>query len=142
MARLPEVVADASVVCKWFVQEKGTEDALTLRDAHAEGEVRILSPSLLCYEIVNVLRHHPAMSPERLRSATRAFFDLQLTLVRPMAAALAEAVDFAFREKLTIYDACYAVLAESRSCPLVTEDRGLLRASPRAVPVSRWSPGL
>ena len=140
MAQLPEVVADASVVCKWFVEESGTEAALRMRDAHTEGAIRILAPDLMPYEVANALLHHPAMSAERLRRATRALFDLQISLARPSAADLGQAAEFAFRKRLTIYDACYAVLAERHSCSLVTDDNRLLGASTRAVPLSKWSP--
>ncbi len=139
MARLPEVVVDASVVCKWFVPETGSDRALALRDAHAEGRIRIIAPDVLCYEFANALRHHPGMSAHRLRAEVRFFFDLQVGLVPPSSAILGLASELAFREKLTIYDAVYAILAEAHSCSLVTEDSRLLRASDRAVPISGWS---
>ncbi|MGA7861749.1 MAG: type II toxin-antitoxin system VapC family toxin [Thermoplasmata archaeon] len=141
MARLPEVVVDASAVCKWFVPEVDSEAALGLRDAHADGRIRIIAPDLLSYEVANVLRHHPAMSADRLRSAMRHFFDLQVALVPPSSALLGLASGYAHREKLTIYDAVYAVLAESRSCRLVTADSRLLGTSNRAVPISQWTLG-
>jgi predicted nucleic acid-binding protein len=140
VARLPEVVADASVVCKWFVTEPDSSAALTLRRAHAEGRVRIIAPQLLGYEVANALRHHPTMSPGELRAAIRYFFDLQIALAPLSSASLSHAADYAYSEKLTIYDACYAVLAESHSCPLVTVDSHLLRASDRAVSISDWFP--
>jgi|HubBroStandDraft_1064217.scaffolds.fasta_scaffold03783_6 predicted nucleic acid-binding protein len=139
MARLPEVVADASIVCKWYVHESDSDIAVSLRDAHSKGQVRILAPQLLPYEIANVLRFRPGISPNDLRGIMRSFFDLQLALAPPTSASLRHALDFAFREKLTIYDACYAVLAESHACPLVTADTDLLRASNLAVRVSDWS---
>lgn len=139
MARLPEVVVDASVVCKWFVPEAGSEGALDLREAHIEGRVRVLAPDLLAYELANALRHHPSMSTDRIRTATRSLFDMQISLERPSSASWVRAADFAYREKLTIYDACYAVLAVGHSCPLVTDDSRHLRASKLAIPSSEWS---
>lgn len=141
MAGLPEAVVDASAACKWFVPEVYSEAALALRDAHADGRIRVIAPDLLSYEVANTLRHHPAMSPDRLRSAMRHFFDLQIALVPPSSALLGLASGYAYREKLTIYDAVYAVLAESRSCRWVTADARLLGASRRAVPISQWMLG-
>jgi predicted nucleic acid-binding protein len=139
MARLPEIVADASVVSKWFVPETASDIAVLLRDGHAEGRLRLLAPSLMPYEVANALRYHPAMTSERLREAVRALFDLQVHLVRPSPELLEPAAAFALQEKLTLYDACYAVLADRHSCPLVTEDSRLLRSSTRAVSLSKWS---
>jgi predicted nucleic acid-binding protein len=140
VARVPEVVVDASVGCKWYVPEPGAEAALSLRDAHADGEIRLLAPSLITYELANALRHHPGMTPSRLRSAVRWFFDLQIALAPPSSSELIRAGDIALARGLTVYDASYAALAEDRGCPLVTDDARLLRASDRAVPLSKWVP--
>ena len=140
MARIPEVVVDASVVCKWLVPETGSEAALGLRDAHASGRVRVLAPQLLGYELTNVLRYHPKLSPEDLRAAIRFFFDLQPSMVEPSPTMLALAIDFATRKRLTVYDACYAILADDRDCPLITDDRRMRRACSRAVLIAEWTP--
>jgi len=39
-----EIVVDASVVVKWFVEEEGSEEALKLRDGYIDGEVEIAVP--------------------------------------------------------------------------------------------------
>jgi len=140
VARVPEVVVDASVGCKWYLPEAGAEEALSLRDAHAEGEIRLLAPSLIAYELANALRHHPDMTANRLRSAVRWFFDLQIALVPPSGPELSRAAEIALARDLTVYDASYAALAEDRGCPLVTDDSRLLAASDRAIPPSRWVP--
>ena len=139
MARVQEVVADASVACKWFLPEKGTSAALLLRDDHIEGRVRILAPQLLCYEVANALRYHPALSPEGLEESIRYLYDLQLSLVHPTHRDLSSAAAFARRRRVSVYDACYATLAEKRSCPLITDDTLLLKSSRRAVPLSEWT---
>jgi predicted nucleic acid-binding protein len=138
--RVPEVVADASVVCKWFVPEPGSDSALRLRDAHVESRVRIIAPQLLCYEFANAIRHHPAMTRTTLRTALRYFFDLQIGLAPPSVKAMSRIAEIALPAKLTVYDACYMELAEDHSCQLVTDDSRLLRAYDRAVSTSAWVP--
>ena len=138
MARLQEVVADASVVCKWFLSEKDTPAALLLRDDHVEGRIRILAPELMAYELANALRYHPALSSEDLQESVRYLYDLQLSLVPATYRDLGAAAQFARRQRVSVYDACYAILAENRSCPLITDDALLLRASRRAVPLADW----
>ncbi len=50
-----EVVVDASVVVKWFVKEEGSEEALRLRDRYVEGEIQIIAPELITFEVLNAL---------------------------------------------------------------------------------------
>jgi predicted nucleic acid-binding protein len=88
VAKLPEVVVDASAVCKWFIPETDSSAAIALRDAHVGGRIRLLAPDLLSYEVANALRHHPGMSGDRLRSAVRSLFDLQVNLVVPSPALM------------------------------------------------------
>ena len=40
-----EVVVDASVIVKWFVEEEGSDKSLKLRDRYIEGEIRIIAPN-------------------------------------------------------------------------------------------------
>jgi len=51
-----KIVLDASVVAKWFIEEENTEKAIeiTIRDKFVRGEIEVLAPSLLIYEIRNV----------------------------------------------------------------------------------------
>jgi predicted nucleic acid-binding protein len=106
-----------------------------------DGRIRIIVPDLLSYEVANALRYYPAMTADRLRSALRLFYDVQIALVPASAALLGLAAGYTYRHRLTIYDAVYAVLAETHSCRLVTADARLLDASDRAVPISDWSLG-
>ena len=58
------------------------------------------------------MRPHPTMSPAELRVAMRHFLDLQISLAPASSVSFSQAADLAFRPKLTVYDAFYAVLAE------------------------------
>ena len=55
-----EVVVDASVVVKWFIEEEFSREARLLRDAYADGLVDIVTPSLLPYEVLNALKYSGA----------------------------------------------------------------------------------
>ena len=52
--------------------------------------------------------------------------------VRPTRELVATAVEVAFDRQLSVYDACYAVLAEAEDAVLVTADRRLAAAVTRA----------
>ncbi len=57
-AEVPLAVVDASVVVKWFVGdgEAGVDAAAELLNRHIDGGVRLVGPSLLSHEVLNVLR--------------------------------------------------------------------------------------
>jgi predicted nucleic acid-binding protein len=106
-----------------------------------DGRIRIIAPDVLSYEVANALRYYPAMTADRLRSAFHLLYDAQIALVPSSAALLGLASGYAYRHRLTIHDAVYAVLTATRCCRLVTVDARLLNASVRAVPISDWSLG-
>jgi len=60
------IVADASVVVKWFVEEDYTDEALRLRDDYVERALEIASPDLLPYEVLNALRYNPSFGGSQL----------------------------------------------------------------------------
>jgi predicted nucleic acid-binding protein len=53
--------------------------------------------------------------------------------VRPVESLARQAWLFALDRRLTVYDACYVVLAEALDAPLVTADRSLAHATRNSV---------
>jgi len=53
-APAPIVVLDASVGVKWFRREAGSDKALALLEAHRDGELRLVVPSIFSHELVAV----------------------------------------------------------------------------------------
>ncbi|OGS45350.1 MAG: hypothetical protein A3K66_05060 [Euryarchaeota archaeon RBG_16_67_27] len=139
MARPPAAVVDASVAAKWFLQEPHSEAALSLRDAHVDGNVSLVAPSLVIVEVANALRYHPGIGSELLADHVTALLDLGLGLDPVSEESISAAVRCAYRVGLTVYDAWYISLAERMDCPLVTADQTQLRAAgARGVHVDRW----
>src|SRR5437867_337897 len=66
MARSATAVVDASVATKWYLPEADTDAALLLRESHLNGDVRLVSPDLMVYEVANALRYHPRAGSDRL----------------------------------------------------------------------------
>ena len=64
------VVLDTSVVIKWFRQgEVLAGQALQLRGDYLDGRIAVALPSLLAYELANVLHYKAGRSAEPVRHA-------------------------------------------------------------------------
>lgn len=120
------VVLDTSVVVKWFRQgEVLAERALVVRDAYLEGQIRVSVPSLLAYELANLLRYKQDITTAQVKQAVRSLFDMRLEWVLPTHAVLQRAVEIAQAYDTTVYDAVFAALADSAGATFVTADERL-----------------
>ncbi|MBO3842540.1 MAG: type II toxin-antitoxin system VapC family toxin, partial [Candidatus Brockarchaeota archaeon] len=117
-----KVVSDASVVVKWFIQEKESEKALKLRDMHVSGQLDIAAPELLFFEVLNALKSSRLFSEEELKTAANSLLNYRVEL-HPLNKQLAEkTVEIAVQTNLTIYDAAYVALAVDLDTVLYTAD--------------------
>lgn len=124
------VVSDANIVLKWFHAEgeEEVEAARALLDAHKERTVALSVLDLTAYEVGNALmRGRAGASAEQAATVIEALAEVCPAL-RPSPEEMRVASELAERHDLTIYDAAYAAVAQSRSAELVTLDRALLEA--------------
>src|ERR1700684_4195091 len=54
---MAQVVLDTSVIAKLFLKEDGSEVAIAIKDHHIKGKIDIVMPSLVRYELVNLLKY-------------------------------------------------------------------------------------
>ncbi len=136
------LVLDASVGVKWFCAkgEAALQQSLAIRDAHIAQQTLIVVPDLFYYEVANAIVHKRFMPDEAVQLAVTSMFDLGLGAVPIDRGLLATSVRMARQFDISVYDACYTVLAQERNCPLVT-------ANPRhqgrvldcqVIPIERW----
>lgn len=120
------IVADASVVLKWFFpDEEDHERALALKQRHVAGESLLAAPDFLMYEAANVLQ----IRRSEIRDAKEGFSVLCSVAIQFHALEIAEfahSMELAHRYKISVYDACYVVLAQALRCRFVTTDQRLL----------------
>lgn len=122
------VVLDTSVVIKWFRQgEVLAERALALRAAYLEGHSLISVPTLLAYELANVLRYKGDLTTAQVEDAVQSLFDMGLTWEAPSAPTIRRAVALARDLDTTVYDATFAALAENLEATFITADERLAR---------------
>ena len=138
------VVADASVVLKWFhaAGEESVEPARAILEAFARRRIDLVVLDLTIYEIGNVLVHSAGVSPE----ATAKVLEALNEICQPVAlhaSELVTAARLARDHQLTFYDAAHAAIAQERGGRLVTLDRRLLRAGLGVRPedVVAWADG-
>ena len=98
------------------------------------GEVPVTVPALVFAEVGNALAAYVRETRLSLDGAlSRVAFVRRMPLeVRELEEVIAPAVGLALARGLSVYDACYAVLAEAEQAVLVTADRRLAAAVTRA----------
>ena len=121
-----KIVVDASVVVKWFVEERYSGEALTIRDSFIEGLIDIAVPSILYFEVLNALKYSGAFGEDELKKIARILKDYQFTAYGLEDAYAEKTVEVAMRKGITIYDASYVALALIEDVDLYTADEKLL----------------
>lgn len=119
------LVLDASVIIKWFTQEEKREQAINLRENYINGEIEIVVPDLLLYEISNALRFNPNLKEKDIKEAIESLFDIEINIIVPIPEVLQKAVDIAYSKEITIYDASYVALAQMIDFDFITADEKL-----------------
>ena len=122
-----KIVLDASVVAKWFIEEENTEKAIEIRDKFVRGEIEVLVPSLLIYEIGNVFLKHPAKNSKDVENDFKALFDIGMEIVEINKPEIKDIHKNAKHFGITFYDAVYVTLALKEGCKLITADKKLKR---------------
>lgn len=125
-------VFDASVLVRAVVPLE--ESALGWVRRAIGQEVSVAVPALIFAEVGNALSTYVREATITLDGALkRLAFILRMPLeIRQLEDLLEPAVGLAIARGLSVYDACYAVLAEAEGALLVTADRRLATAVTRA----------
>ena len=63
------LVIDASIAVKWFNKEEYSDIADKLKNRHVRGEVVLVAPVLLLFEVANALRYNPDFESEDVEDA-------------------------------------------------------------------------
>jgi predicted nucleic acid-binding protein len=112
--------------------------ALEWLDRIERGELEAAWPTLLYAEVANGLLELHRSQRLSVRDA-RAVLDAAVAIPARTASLeilIGPAWSLALERRLSAYDACYVVLAETLDAPLVTADRRLAAATANAVLIS------
>lgn len=121
------VILDASVILKWLIPEVDSRRALLFQVRHLSGEEHIVVPSLLFYEVANVLRYKENIPDDELVELYEILGDMELTATHPSFQELEETVLYARIKGISVYDATYVELARRLGCELRTADERLAK---------------
>lgn len=128
---MKNVVADASVVLRWFLPDEDRgERALDLLEKFVREELRIIAPALLFYEVLNgllVAARRGRLGAERAAAAFGGFLALEIES-RPAEDPGLDVLGLAEAAGVSAYDAAYAALAHREKAEFVTADRRLYEA--------------
>ncbi|MHA1722933.1 MAG: type II toxin-antitoxin system VapC family toxin [Candidatus Baldrarchaeia archaeon] len=124
---MEKVVSDASVIVKWFIEEEYSDKALKLRDMHVNGEIVIVAPELLPFEVLNALKYSNLFGREELKNAALSLSSYGIELYSLKGMLAEKTVEIAVENDITIYDASYIALADTLNMKLYTADQKLIR---------------
>lgn len=122
-------ILDASVVIKWFVEEQDRDKAITYLTAFQNNELGLIVPSLLFYELGNVLIKKKATMTlinevmvkfQQLNSLGLEIQDIGLSSFRQI-------YQNSIKYGLTFYDASYLTLMQEENCRFITADGKLFQ---------------
>lgn len=119
------VVADASVVVKWFLPEPLRPEGLKLLFAHREGNLVVAAPDFVRLEIGSVLTkrvRRQELTASQARQAL-AYLDEYSPVLFDTRPLLASAVELSLQRQQALYDCLYLALALERRCEFVTADQ-------------------
>jgi len=121
-----KVVIDASVVAKWFLEEVYSTNALLLRDRYIAGEIELVSPCIMPFEVLNALRYSGIYSKDALVSVVRSLDRYGIELWDLIGAYGQRVAEVAMKLDISVYDASYVALAEIANARLVTADEEMV----------------
>ena len=125
-----QLVVDANVVAKLYLRdEQYTAKADLLFSRFQRGEVQLIAPRLITYEVPAAIKRGAARvkaAKEIWQAALSSFESLGLSVVDDSDAKY-EATRLAINYACHYYDALYVLLAEDLGCRFITADERLWR---------------
>ena len=124
---------DASVSARWLIPgEEYEAQAVRLRDDYAEGRVELYAPSLLVFEVLNVLWRTVERGMMRAEDAVvmcEAFVKVAPRVVSLDFEDLKIALEVAMTKHVSFYDASYVATALKTKSTLITADENLFEVA-------------
>jgi predicted nucleic acid-binding protein len=98
-----------------------------IRHISSDSIERIYGLDLIVYEVGNALRFHPNATERVGAQAVKSLYKMQFQLEKLQDRVVERAMQIAYSEAVTFYDAAYLALAIERDSKLITADERLAR---------------
>ncbi len=99
---------------------------MRFRDAHVSGSISVVMPTLLIYEVLNILKNSKVYSEEELIELAKSLNKYGFELWGLSESLKEETVRTALKHDITLYDASYVALAKILNTMLYTADEELI----------------
>ena len=108
------LIIDTSVALKWLNQdnEKNAEEADKILTQARSGQIELLAPELIKYEIANALLFSKKISKKDIDYLLNIFYMLPITFINDSPDLAKEAYNLAADLHITYYDASFMSLAK------------------------------
>lgn len=130
---MDEIVIDANVVVKWFIEEKDSDKARFLRDKFIEGKIELIVPSLLYFEVLNAMKYSQLFNPNELDNAGDSLENYGFKTIAIKDQIRKDMIKIAFDHDLSIYDAAYLGLSIGLKKHFCTADEKIIKKLPSAL---------
>ena len=125
-----EIVIDASVVVKWFIEEKDADKARFLRDKFIDGKIELIVPSLLYFEVLNALKYSKLFDPSELNDAGESLEKYGFKVITIKNEIREHMIKIAVDHDMSIYDASYFGLSIVLGKIFCTADEKIIKKLP------------
>lgn len=138
---MKRAVVDASVILKWYLlDEAHGSQALALLQQCTAGELEILAPSLLTYELMNglvIAGRRARLDQDTISLSFSGFMSLGIRFYE--VSLFADKVfQYCRLYGRSVYDSSYLALAEHEGVDLITADERLFNSVQKDLPWVRW----
>ncbi len=127
---MKQIIVDANVVVKWFIDEIDSIKAKILRDKFVEGEIELLVPSLLYFEVLNALKYSKLFNQDELSDAGESLDNYGFIAVPIKKDIREQMIKVAVEHEISIYNASYLGITIVKEGILCTADEIIIKKLP------------
>ena len=124
-------VIDASFLLSYCMPDEKNDVVTRVMDLYTQGTTNFISSPLLMFEVCNALNmavRRKRLSRNHAETMTQSILLYDIEYI-PMQ--FTEVFSLAIKQGITVYDASYLWIAQTRSIPLLTLDKKLSSLAPK-----------
>ena len=127
------IIIDASVITKWFIEENDSDKAEMLKLQFLNGEIDLIAPSLIYYEVLNALKYSNLLNQDKMNIAAESLENYALKISPIQGKTRKTMIDLAIKHRLSIYDASYLALSIILNGTFITADAKIKKNVPKII---------